>query len=72
MIKSIRNIRPKPKLAKPFEWVMRGAYAIHLWLDGNSQWFLLDSDELDDVIIDFYNCGMAKDMAEDKKIGECK
>ncbi len=34
------HIKPKPMLAKPFEWIMRGAYAIHLWLDGNSEWVL--------------------------------
>lgn len=72
MIKSLRYIRPKPLLAKPFEWIMRGAYPIHLWLDGNSEWYLLDQDGLDDIVVDLYNCGMAKELAEWKKTGVYK
>jgi hypothetical protein len=41
--------RPKPLLAKPFEWIMRGAYAIHLWLNGNSEWVLLTFDQQDEI-----------------------
>ena len=72
MTKSLRNIKPKPLLAKPFEWIMRGAYAIHLWLNGNSEWYILNQDGVDDIIIDFYNNGMAEEMAEEKKIGVYK
>jgi hypothetical protein len=58
--------KPRPLLAKPFEWIMRGSYHTHLWLNGNSDWYVLDTHELDDIIIDFYNNGMAKELAEEK------
>jgi hypothetical protein len=32
-------------LAKPFEWIMRGAFKIHLALDGNSEWICHTFDE---------------------------
>ena len=45
MIKVQFYPRPKPLLAKPFEWIMRGAYSIHLWLNGNSEWILQTFDQ---------------------------
>ena len=38
-------------LGKPFEWLMRIFYKIHLAVDGNSEWYLLDQGELN-VIVD--------------------
>lgn len=40
-------------LAKPFEWLMRLFYNIHLAIDQNSDWYCLDQDELD-IICDEY------------------
>jgi hypothetical protein len=57
-----RYIRPKPLLAKPFEWIMRGAYSIHLWLDGNSEWILLTFDEMSDIEISNYKNGSTKEF----------
>ena len=45
MIKFTYYPKPHPLLAKPFEWIMRGAFAIHLWLDGNSEWICHTFDE---------------------------
>lgn len=36
-------------LGKPFEWLMRISYKIHLALDQNSDWFCLNTFELDDI-----------------------
>jgi hypothetical protein len=39
-------------LAKPFEWIMRLSFAIHLKLDGNSLWYCMNQDELDVMLKD--------------------
>jgi len=36
-------------LSKPFEWIMRLSYEIHLYFDGNSSWYCLTQDELNEI-----------------------
>lgn len=38
-------------LGKPFEWLMRLFFKIHLAIDGNSEWYVLNQGELD-IIVD--------------------
>lgn len=37
-------------LGKPFEWLMRIFYRIHLAIDGNSEWYMLDQGELNVIV----------------------
>ena len=37
-------------LGKPFEWLMRLFYRIHLAIDGNSEWYMLDQGELNVIV----------------------
>jgi hypothetical protein len=39
-------------LGKPFEWLMRLSYKMHLAIDRNSEWYCFDQDTLDIVIDD--------------------
>ena len=39
-------------LGKPFEWLMRLFFKAHLAIDGNSEWYVLNQDELDIIIDD--------------------
>jgi hypothetical protein len=41
-------------MAKPFVWIMRGAYKIQLKIDGNSQYLLGTFDEMRDIEDDVY------------------
>ena len=47
-------------LAKPFEWIMRISYVIHLNLDGNSEWFCMNQNQLNEMceeyVKDFGSC----------------
>ncbi len=36
-------------LSKPFEWIMRLSYGIHLYFNGNSLWYCLTQDELEGI-----------------------
>jgi len=36
-------------LSKPFEWIMRLSYNLHLYLNGNSLWYCLNQNELDEI-----------------------
>jgi hypothetical protein len=40
-------------LGKPFEWLMRLFYNIHLAIDQNSEWYCLDQEELDNICDEF-------------------
>jgi hypothetical protein len=37
-------------LGKPFEWLMRIFYKVHLAIDGNSEWYVLNQGELDTIV----------------------
>lgn len=37
-------------LGKPFEWLMRLFFKIHLAIDGNSEWYVLNQGELDTIV----------------------
>ena len=37
-------------LGKPFEWLMRLFFKIHLAIDGNSEWYMLDQGELNVIV----------------------
>jgi hypothetical protein len=40
-------------LGKPFEWLMRLFYNIHLAIDQNSEWYCLNQEELDVICDEF-------------------
>jgi len=40
-------------LGKPFEWLMRLFYNIHLAIDQNSDWYCLNQEELDGICDEF-------------------
>jgi hypothetical protein len=40
-------------LGKPFEWLMRLFYNIHLTIDQNSEWYCLNQEELDTICDEF-------------------
>lgn len=37
-------------LAKPFELLMRASYKVHLAIDGNSEWYCINQDELNFIV----------------------
>lgn len=51
-------------LGKPFELLMRLFYKVHLAIDGNSEWYVLNQEELD-IVIDDHISLIAYDSIED-------